>query len=287
MTAEEQQQKEKRNRPESARPAPEQSEQVEEQAPKGPGIPIDVGTGERPPVSAGDVLRDAEQQPDQSEDEPREEAEEPSAPAEPEIGEDAEAEAESDQGKSKDERIIEDIQRHDESLEHMNLGQLFSELADRIRGFIDKFKNIDWPSFLGGAAGLKFAQTEIDKIDLNVQENADTKYETQEQSAEYVCSVLGLPKRKNPAELLKAMQSSGMVLKEKREEIKTLEPGDLVFFKKNPTDTEPFLVAVVSKSEPLSIKTIPEGGGSPVETPLEKSQYYRDNWYGIIKTKQK
>jgi hypothetical protein len=280
MTRKEQQ-KEKRSQPESARPAPGQAEQAEEQPQKGPGVPIDVEAGERPPVPAGEVLRDAEQQPDQSEEKPREEGAEPSAPAETEIGAEAEQEA------GKEERAVAEIRQYAEELKKKSMGELFSELFGYIRDFGERISHFDFSALLGGAAGAKFAKTELEKIDLNVQENTETKYETQEQSSEYVCSVLGLPKRKNPAELLKSLVNSGMVLREKREEIKNLEPGDLVFFKKNPLDTEPFLVAVVSKDDPLSIRTIPEGGGNPVETPLEKSQYYRDNWYGIIKTKQK
>lgn len=260
---------------------PEQQTRPEQTQPQRPrGVPINFDSDRRPAISANEELRDSHNPPDQAEESPREETPEPSLPT-PEESLTPEA------PKSQSEQLAQEIIEHTEELKGQSIGELFTSLLSQIQEFAEKLKSFDFAKLLGGTAAAKFAAAEMDKIDLKPEENAETKYESQEKSAEYVCSVLGLPKRNTPAELLTSLINSGKVISEKREEVKTLESGDLVFFKKTAADTEPFLVAVVTKTEPVSVKTVPEGGGNPVEIPLETSQYFKDNWHGIVRTKQK
>lgn len=182
-----------------------------------------------------------------------------------------------------------------QELEAIKKKSLFENMRDAFAWIVKKLG--DTVNLLMGKAKLletaeKFAKEEMDKMQIKPDENKDKQYETQDKSAEYVCSVLNLPVRQTPGKLLDTFQASNRVFEKDNGKIKDpeagLEVGDVVFFRKAETPDRPYLCAWVNKieNEQIFIKTIPEGGGTPIEIALETSDYYKTQWLGYVKPKK-
>lgn len=166
------------------------------------------------------------------------------------------------------------------------LGQMFESLGKISAGWGTMFAKKD-SAELSGKAAAKFSDEELQKIALDLQKGKDTKFPSQDQATEYVCSVLNLPNRKTPQEFLQSLQLSGLVLDMDMDHKKTMNVGDVMFFQKVGVPGVPSYIAVVSSVEPYRIKTVPENGGIPEEMLLDQSSYFKNGWYGFIKIPRK
>jgi hypothetical protein len=79
-----------------------------------------------------------------------------------------------------------------------------------------------------------------------------------------------------------------MVFDQSMDNMLNMEPGDVLFFRKNNDKGETFAYTcgILTSKEPLKMKIIPDGGGAPQEINLKESDYFKNNWYGFVKTKQ-
>jgi hypothetical protein len=146
-------------------------------------------------------------------------------------------------------------------------------------------------------AAPKFTEAQLKAIQLALEKNKDTKYPGMEKAAEFVCDALNLPRVDSPQILLDRLKNSEMngqklVFDRDISNLKNLKSGDVIFFRKDANQAQPFLCAVVSKmtvaagQEPrIYIKTIGPGGGQPQE--MEMIGDLRSQFYGAVKIPQK
>lgn len=165
------------------------------------------------------------------------------------------------------------------------LGQMFESLGKISAGWGTMFEKKS--AELTGKVAAKFTDEELDKIALDLQKGKDTKFQSQDQATEYVCSVLNLPVRKTPQEFLQSLQLSGLVLDMDMDHKKDMKVGDVIFFQKVGVPGVPSYIAVISSVEPYRITTVPENGGNPQEMLLDQSSYYKNGWYGFMKIPRK
>jgi hypothetical protein len=190
------------------------------------------------------------------------------------------------------------------SIADMSFAELFKGLIDNLGGL---FASIG--QFLGkGSTGVKgaekaaetaapkFTEAELKAMQLALEKNKDTKYPGQEKASEFVCDALGLPRVDSPQKLLDQLKNSemnGQKLDFKREisNLKNLKSGDVVFFRKDVNQSQPYLCAVVSKTTAeagqgprVYIKTIGAGGGQPQE--MEVIGDLRSQFYGAVQIPQ-
>ena len=149
---------------------------------------------------------------------------------------------------------------------------------------------------LSGAVNSGVSRLQTADIKLNLNENKDTKYENQNKSAEYICSLLNLPPKSSAQQLLNAIVSgefgtdSQPMLQTNLDKMEELVIGDIMFFKKDKNDKEPYLSAIVSRIERIPgqkskivIRTIPPEGGAPRDFDLN---LYKNQFYGYVKIPQ-
>jgi hypothetical protein len=173
-----------------------------------------------------------------------------------------------------------------------SLGDLFGKLISAVKkmggvlnGFMDKLTGAAQKKPVEDPKAPKYSKEELDKIALDLKKEKDKKYPAQDKAAEYVTGVLGLPARETPQKLLDTLKNSGMVLENDPGKMKNLVPGDVLFFQKKNEKGEPYayMTAVVSNADPLKMKLVPKGGGTPQEMTVKDSDYFKNEWYGFVK----
>lgn len=150
------------------------------------------------------------------------------------------------------------------------------------------FGGMNITNFLQGVSGKKpdsFSKDEVSKIKVDLYRDMNKPYPSQDKSAEYVARAIGLPVRETPQKMLEAQKNSGMVFETDPGKMKDLKQGDVLYFQKKNVKNEPYayLCAVVSNSEPLKMKLIPQSGGTPQEVTVKESDYFKNEWYGFVR----
>lgn len=177
-------------------------------------------------------------------------------------------------------------------VKNMDMAGLFGELVKAGMDLKEK-----WDALWGGkesplknlekALTNKYTDDNLNHISINLAKNAEKKDYTQDKSVQYVTSVLGLPERESVQLFLDALvnEVSERVLIRDQNRMKEIKVGDLLFFQKENDKKEkvPYLTAVVSGTDPLTMKTIPVTGGAPVEMNVIESDYFKNHWMGFIK----
>jgi hypothetical protein len=172
----------------------------------------------------------------------------------------------------------------------LSIGELVSEMLESFGDLWEKFGKMGegFLAKLEKKTGEKFTPEQLGKIQVDLtktlKNNPDPK---QDKSTEYVTTVLNLPPRGDAQKLLNALQASGLVFETDIGKLKELQVGDVLFFQKPDKKGAAYLAAVVSKTEPLTMKTIPKGGGNPTDIPLMSSEYFKNEWLGFVKIPRK
>lgn len=174
-------------------------------------------------------------------------------------------------------------------IENMSMGELITGMFESLGNLVDSFKGFGGNILakLQQKVGEKFTDDEVKKIQVDLEKSKDKIYPTQDKSTEYVTSVLNLPVRPDPHKFLNALQSSGLVFQQDIGKLKELQVGDVLFFQKPEKKGVPYLTAVVSKTEPLTMRTIPRSGGAPQDIILMQSDYFKNEWLGFVRIPRK
>jgi hypothetical protein len=175
------------------------------------------------------------------------------------------------------------------------LGKAMSSLAGLLEGLKgwDPLKAIG----LGGknttepekkkSSGEKYTEEQLKQMALDLAKNKDKVYPSQDKAVEYIATALNLPLRETAQKFLDSLTDSGMVFDQSMDNMKNLETGDVLFFKKTNEQGESFAYTcgVISSKEPLKMRIVPDGGGAPQEISVTESDYFKNSWYGFVKTK--
>jgi hypothetical protein len=191
----------------------------------------------------------------------------------------------SGEASDKDKKFKEELR----AIRNMGTGDLIAELVktgiDLVGGGKDLFS-----SNVNKAIG-KISDDDKKKIKYDPEKNKDAKYKNQDESFKYVTEAIGLDAAKykvaNVPQLLTLLRQNYDFVTD-RGKIKEAKVGDIIFFarKNDKNEDVAYLTGVISKTEPLTIKTIPGNDSNPVEMELEKSDYFKNDWYGFIKMPQ-
>ena len=176
-------------------------------------------------------------------------------------------------------------------------GKIFEALAGLMGSVknLDFFKNFSFgekaPEPIKKSTGEKFTEEQLKKMALDLAKNKDKVYPSHDKAVEYVATVLNLPIRETAQKLLDSLTDSGMVFDQSMDNMKNLEAGDVLFFKKSDEKGEPFaytcavVTSAATDNEPLKMRIVPDGGGAPQEMSVKESDYFKNSWYGFVKTK--
>jgi hypothetical protein len=179
----------------------------------------------------------------------------------------------------------------------LGLFELMGKAMESLAGMLENLKDWDPMKILGLGSGTpekkkstgeKYTEEQLKQMALDLAKNKDRVYPAQDKAVEDVATVLNLPIRETAQKFLDSLTDSGMVFETSMDKMPELEPGDVLFFKKNDDKGEAFAYtcAVVTNKEPLKMRIVPEGGGTPQEIDVKESDYFKNSWYGFVKTKK-
>ncbi|HLG25662.1 MAG TPA: hypothetical protein VI588_02635, partial [Candidatus Gracilibacteria bacterium] len=249
-----------------------------EKAPAAPGVPIDVGAV--PPASPDAGAQPAAPAEGQLPPSVPAEGEKPVAPGvtpAPLPGEPKPAEPPAGEAKAPEKKQKYDIVADQQKLHAMALPELMMEMFKRAGEFFKGFAG-----FAGSPEKL-FTPAQVKEIKVDVQRDAEKKFTSDNRSVEYVCSVLNLPVKKDATTLLEALKSnSSFVYETDKNKFTNPQVGDVLFFQKADKPGVPYLTAVVSKLEPLSMKMVSDAG-APHEVEVMKSPQFQTEWMGFVR----
>jgi hypothetical protein len=176
-----------------------------------------------------------------------------------------------------------------------SLFELLGKALASIPGIFEALKNLDPVKMLGlknsapekkKLTGEKYSEEQLRQMTLDLAKNKAKVYPAQDKAVEDVATVLNLPPRDTPQQFLDSLTDSGLVFDQNLDHLQNIAPGDVLFFRKTDQNGQNlvFTCAVVTKINPLKMRIIPKDGGTPQEVIVKESSYFKNNWYGFVKT---
>jgi len=176
-----------------------------------------------------------------------------------------------------------------------SLFELLGKALASIPGIFEALKNLDPVKMLGlknsapekkKLTGEKYNEEQLRQMTLDLAKNKAKVYPAQDKAVEDVATVLNLPPRDTPQQFLDSLTDSGLVFDQNLDDLQNIAPGDVLFFRKTDQNGQNlvFTCAVVTKIDPLKMRIIPKDGGTPQEVIVKESSYFKNNWYGFVKT---